>query len=226
MKMDVTTTIKERRSIRCFKPDEVPQNIIREIIEVARWAPSWGNAQTCEFYVVTGETLKKFKNANCQRNIDGVPFSTEIQIPGRPDVWPESMKKRYMDLGKSVLTSLSIAREDTEARNKYYTNMFNLFGAPCLILTCLDRSLSLEYAMLDVGLISQTICLLAHERGLGTCMLAASIGYPKLLRELLPIPENKIIVIGTTLGYPNWNSPVNHFERERATIDELVTWVG
>ena len=32
--------------------------------------------------------------------------------------------------------------------------------------------------------------------------------------------------IGMALGYPDWDSPVNHFERERADPDEIVTWVS
>jgi nitroreductase len=104
--------------------------------------------------------------------------------------------------------------------------MFQLFDAPCLILICIDKRLSIEYAMLDVGLITQTICLLAYERGLGTCMLANSSRYPELLREMLPIPERKNIVIGTALGYPDLDSPVNHFERKRAELEEVVTWVN
>jgi nitroreductase len=103
--------------------------------------------------------------------------------------------------------------------------MYNLFGAPCLILACVDKSLSIEYAMLDIGLIMQTICLLAHKKGLGTCMMAVAVRNPGLLRELLPIPENKVIILGTALGYPDQDSPVNHFERERANLDEFVTWV-
>ena len=71
----------------------------------------------------------------------------------------------------------------------------------------------------------QTICLLAHDKGLGTCMLAAAVRHPEVLRELLPITEDKVLVIGAGLGYPDMDSPVNLFERERATLDEVVTWV-
>ena len=39
--MDIEKAVKERRSIRMFKPEEVPQEIIREILDKARWAPSW-----------------------------------------------------------------------------------------------------------------------------------------------------------------------------------------
>ena len=221
--MDTKKAVKGRRSIRMFKPDEVPQEIIREILDEARWAPSWGNTQPWELYVVSGETLEKFKKANRQKSMDGEADSSEISMP---EVWPDILKKRYTGVGKSVLTSLSIAREDVDARNEYYGDMFNLFGAPCMILACLDKSLNIEYAMLDVGLIMQTICLLAHDKGLGTCMLAASVRYPGLLREMLPIPEDQVIVIGAAMGYPDPEAPVNNFERKRADLDEIVTWVS
>jgi nitroreductase len=221
--MDIEKAVKERRSIRRFKPEEVPQEIIHEILEEARWSPSWGNTQPWELYVVTGETLERFKKANRQKSLDGEVHSSEIPMP---EVWPDILKKRYTGVGKSVLTSLSIAREDVDARNEYYGDMFNLFGAPCMLLACLGKSLNIEYAMLDVGLIMQTICLLAHDKGLGTCMLAASVRYPGLLREMLPIPEDRVIVIGAAMGYPDWDSPVNNFERKRANLDEIVTWVS
>jgi len=221
--MDTIKAVKERRSIRKFKPEPVSRELISEILERARWSPSWGNTQSWEFYVVTGEPLEKFKKANREKCAAGESHVSEITMP---EIWPEIHKKRYVDVGKSVLTSVSIAREDVDGRNEYYRDMFNLFGAPCMILACLDKSLKIEYAMLDVGLIMQTICLLAHDKGLGTCILAASVRYPGLLRESLPIPEDQVVVIGTALGYPDLESPVNHFERKRADLDEFVTWVG
>jgi nitroreductase len=220
--MDIDTAIMERRSIRKFKPDEVPQETIREILEEAQWAPSWGNTQPWELYVVTGDVLKKFKEANMQKVMEGTVQRPDVPMP---ENWPDALKNRYRGIGKSVLSALSIGREDVEARNRYYAEMYGLFDAPCLILACVDKSICLEYAMLDVGLVMQTICLLAHEKGLGTCMLAAAVRHPELLRELLPIPEDKVLVIGAALGYPDLDSPVNQFERERATLDEFVTWV-
>jgi nitroreductase len=80
--------------------------------------------------------------------------------------------------------------------------------------------------MLDIGLILQTICLLAHERGLGTTIMAVTVMYPEVLRKLLSIPDEKVIVLGMALGYPDWDAPANKFERTRANLEELVTWVG
>ncbi len=220
--MDIGTAIRERRSIRKFKPDEVPQETIRKILEEAQWAPSWGNTQPWELYVVTGDVLEKFKKANMQKVIDGTAEKPDVPMPEK---WPEKLQNRYRGIGKSVLGALSIARDDVDARNRYYAEMYGLFDAPCLILACVDKSICLEYAMLDVGLVMQTVCLLAHNKGLGTCMLAAAVRHPEVLRELLLIPEDKLLVIGAALGYPDMDAPVNLFERERATLDEVATWV-
>jgi nitroreductase len=220
--MDIRKAIRDRRSIRSYRADDIPEDVIREILDEARWAPSWGNTQPWEFYVLTGQALERFKKENRQSIIEGEFPAPEITMPS---AWPETHSRRYKDVGERVLTSMSIAREDKESRKSYYTDMFALFDAPCVIVICVDKSLSIEYAMLDIGLISQTICLLAHERGIGSCIMAATVSFPKLLRRILPISEDKVIVIGMVLGYPDEDSPVNGFERARASLDEMVTWV-
>jgi nitroreductase len=45
-----------------------------------------------------------------------------------------------------------------------------------------------------------------------------------LLREIIPIPETRAIIVGTALGYPDAEAPVNQFTRERANPDEFTLW--
>lgn len=220
--MDVFQAVTTRRSIRKYKPDPVPEELIQEILEAARWSPSWGNTQPWEIIVVSGASLEHFKKANRQQLLEGVAPEPDTAMPS---VWPDTFKRRYTEVGKKVLTALSIARSDQEGRLRYTGDMFTLFYAPCLILFCVDRALCREYAMLDVGAIQQTICLLAHARGLGSCILAASASYPRLVREILPLQETKAVVIGIALGYPDGEAPINNFSRERASTDEFTTWV-
>ena len=52
--------------------------------------------------------------------------------------------------------------------------------------------------------------------------MAAAIGYPELLREILSIPQDRLIIIGAALGYPDKDSPINNFERGRAPLTEFV----
>ncbi|MBI4296412.1 MAG: nitroreductase family protein [Chloroflexi bacterium] len=56
---DLLKLVKERRSVRRFKPDPVPDEYIEKIIEVARWAPSGNNCQPWEFIVVKNPELRK-----------------------------------------------------------------------------------------------------------------------------------------------------------------------
>ena len=43
--MDVDTALKSRISTRAFKPEPLPEKLVRDILDVARRAPSGGNVQ-------------------------------------------------------------------------------------------------------------------------------------------------------------------------------------
>ncbi len=100
-----------------------------------------------------------------------------------------------------------------------------MFDAPCLIIACISRDNLVEYQMLDIGLIAQTICLSAHAKGLGTCLLAAAARFSAEIRKIVAIPDDKKIVVGIALGYPDLSVPLNNFERNRAKLDEFVHWM-
>ena len=51
--MELTEAIKERRSIRRYKSDPVPHEVIQEILENAVWAPSAQNLQPWYFLALT-----------------------------------------------------------------------------------------------------------------------------------------------------------------------------
>lgn len=53
--MELLDAIKGRRSIRSFKGDPVPRDLIIEILEAGTWAPSAKNGQQWRFTVLTGE---------------------------------------------------------------------------------------------------------------------------------------------------------------------------
>ena len=220
--MEVREAIRERRSIRHFLPKPVAGELIQAIIAESLWAPSWGNTQPWEIVVVTGEKLEQFKKKNQSALLAGKASNPDIPMP---QVWPDTYMMRYKELGKGVLAALSITREDKKARLQHFARMFALFEAPVVILVMVDKELAREYAMLDVGIFLQTFCLLAHDRGLGTCILAASVNYPEIVRELFAVAENKILVMGASLGWPDTDAPVNRFERKRGSLEEFVKWL-
>lgn len=56
--MSVLETIKNRRSIRDFKDQPIPEDTIDALIEAVRWAPSAGNLQSRKFYFVFNESMR------------------------------------------------------------------------------------------------------------------------------------------------------------------------
>lgn len=56
--MDVFEAIKGRRSIRKYKPDQVRDAVVDEVLEAIRWAPSWANTQCWEVIVIREPEVK------------------------------------------------------------------------------------------------------------------------------------------------------------------------
>ena len=57
--MDLLKVIHERRSVRKYRSDPVPDEIITEILEAARRSPSWANTQVWRFIVVKDQGIKE-----------------------------------------------------------------------------------------------------------------------------------------------------------------------
>jgi nitroreductase len=221
--MQLSDVIKNRRSIRQFKPDEIPPSIVHTILEEARWAPSAGNMQDWAFYVLTGSPLQEFKQANLAKTIEKAAPAPDIPMSL---TWPEDLQKRYRDFMESMFAALSVKREDKGGRASVYQSMAQLFGAPCLIVACIPKSIPADYAMFDLGLITQNVCLLACDKGMGTLIMYAAIMYPETLRKIATIPDDVRIIAGIAMGYPVADSPLNNFTRTRLDVNEFVTFIG
>jgi nitroreductase len=57
--MDTLEAIKTRRSIRRYKPDPVDDKTLSQVLEAARWSPSWANTQCWRFIVVRNDSIKQ-----------------------------------------------------------------------------------------------------------------------------------------------------------------------
>lgn len=55
--------------------------------------------------------------------------------------------------------------------------------------------------------------------------LMTAVQERRSIRKIASIPEDKRIVVGIALGYPDPTFPLNKFARKRAEISEFVHWV-
>ena len=90
----------------------------------------------------------------------------------------------------------------------------------------MDQMLDNTTFRLDMGCVIQNICTAAMEFGLGTCVEHQAVMYQETLRRNLHIPENKRIVCGIAIGYPDWEFPANQVISTRVPVDEITTWCG
>lgn len=69
--MELITGIKGRRSIRKFEDKKVPRELVKEIIDAARFAPSWKNTQTVRYIAIDDrETIEKVASSKCTYGFD------------------------------------------------------------------------------------------------------------------------------------------------------------
>ena len=222
--MDVIEAVRSRKSIRGYKSDPVPRQVLERILEVASRAPSAMNTQPWEFTVLTGEALENVRRSSVELLNTGVPPNPEHVVTS----WPKESiyRRRQVDLAKQLFQLMDISREDKEKRAKWLERGFRYFDAPAAIIMSADRCLSESGPLLDIGAVIQTICLTALHFGLGTCIEDQGTMYPEVLREYGHIPESKRIIAAVAIGYPDWDFAANRLETEREPIRNVTTWLG
>jgi len=168
--MDVIEAINQRKSIRSFKPDPVPPDLLKKIVGGSLRSPSASNSQPWEFAVVSGKKLEEIKKAYLDNSGNKPCFDIPISLK-----YPEPWSSRRAAVMAGVLEKLGIAREDKQKRIEWGLNAHRLWGAPSCIYIMVDRSFfyfegstANVWNVFDCGLITQNILLLATANGLGS----------------------------------------------------------
>lgn len=216
--MDIVDIIGERKSIRAFKPDEVPKEIISEIINLATKSPSAVNLQPWEFYVVCGE-----EKARLGRTLLKAYHEKRISCgPGTDKPLPNLYRTR----GAQATEAMRPYLNDMGISFNQFVNegSCNFYGAPVAIIICLDDCFP-KSKNLDIGIVLGYLLLIAHNFKLSTCPVGLIVAYEEEIKELLNIPDNKKIVIGVALGYGDVASPINQYKSNRDVIDNMVKWI-
>jgi nitroreductase len=216
--MDLVTAITERTSIRAFKPDPVPKEKVEEILNLVVNAPSAINLQPWDFTVVMGEERERLS-----RKL--VKLYRERQIscsPGNVKPLSETFSRR--GVASFELMSPYLEKMGQEFNCFINEGSCNFYGAPVAVILCLDNAFS-KARLVDTGIALGYFVLAAYSLGLGTCPIGLINAYEDDLKELLNIRDNKDVVIGVALGYPDWESPINQFKTPRDKVGSFVRWI-
>jgi nitroreductase len=219
--MDLIEAIQSRKSIRGYKPDPVPKEVLKEILDIATRAPSSMNTQPWEFTVIAGDVMDQIKQANMEKFNTGERPQLEVTR----GEYTGKYRDRQVTLAVQLFQLMGIAREDREKRTEWMRRGFRFFDAPAAIILSMDKSVG-QGGQFDIGAVSQTIALVALSYGLGSCIQGQGIMYPDVIRKFTAIPDSKLIVIAITIGYPDWDFPANKIQSEREPIENIASWYG
>jgi nitroreductase len=222
--MNVEEAVRQRKSVRAFKNDPISLDEIRAILDIARHAPSGGNLQPWKMIVVTGDALKAISQLG-QTTLAANPRGEADEHPIYPAQVLEPHRSRRYKVGEDMYAILGISREDKFGRLGQMAQNYTFFGAPVAIFFVIDKSMG-HGQWAHMGMLMQTICLVAQERGVATCMQEAWGMVRKTLATHLHLPENEMIYCAMALGYEDDAAPVNTLQTDRAPLDEIAAFQG
>ena len=215
--------IRQRRSVRAFRPDPVPLALVRELLETAARSPSGTNIQPWKVHVVAGEVRDRLaREVLAHRDAD--PADTTAEFP-RTDKRKEPYTSRMRTLGKDMYARIGIPKGDQAASWAQWGRNYSFFDAPVGLIFTLDKDLD-AMSFLDVGMFMQSLMLAAKVRGLDTCAQGAWNMYWTVTRRVLAIPDDDYVIVGMSLGYADETHPVNGVVSAREPLDAFATFHG
>jgi nitroreductase len=222
--MDFDSLVKERKSIRGYKSDPVPQNVIAEVIEIAKGAPSSMNTQPWFFHVITGEPLERIREGNTERMLAGAKVQREIPIG---DGYEGVYRRRQIEIAVQLFEAMGIARDDKEKRRDWVMRGFRQFDAPVSVVMTYDKIMEpATISHFDLGAVTYGLVLAAWTRGLGTVINGQGIMQSDVVREHAKIPDSRVIMTCVAMGYPDHDFAANDVKSRRAPNEDNVSFVG
>ena len=221
--MRVEQALRKRKSCRAFLDRSVDPKIIRSIIARAARAPSNGNLQPWQIYVLTGNALASLKQATCQHIGDQAPLPTPEY-----HVYPKPLKDLYdqrrQAIGEDLYRVLGIAREDKQKRRGQFAKNAQMFNAPVGLFAYIDRSLSYGQWM-DLGMYLQSVMLLCEEHGLATCAQGYWTFFHETVRQATGAPDIFMLACGLAIGFEDQSAPINGVHSARVAIEDFAVFV-
>ena len=195
---DLATLLKSRRSVRAFQARPVSRELIEQILEAARWAPSPHGRQPWRFVVLTRQVVKEQLAESM-----GDTWRRQLQMDGQSE---EIVALRMEKSRQRILSAPVII-------------------IPCLYLEGLDRypderrqADETTMAIQSIGAAIQNMLIMAFDLGLDTGWMCAPLFCPGVVCETLKLDTRLIPQALITLGY----AAADPQRRERLPLESLI----
>ncbi len=212
---EVERAIFERRSVRKYREKQVPENLIRRILEAGRFAPSAGNSQPWKLVVVRDKEMIDEMERDVVRLCKIFKFFLDWRRPGLMGkiAWfysQMSIRLRPNDLHPIPFGAINLIAD----------GKLGLFHGPPTVILIMKDKRGVGNPDLDCGICGQNMVLTAYSLGLSTCWVGFTklLGYLPKWKKRLGIQYPYELIEGISIGYPIGN-PNGIIERETHEID-------
>jgi nitroreductase len=213
--------VRDRRSIRAFRPTPVPDALIKAVVADARHSPSNANIQPWDVHIVSGSTREAVSKAMLAAEAEG------RRTPDFPWDYGElrgAYRERQIAQAAAYYDALGIAREANEERRLAMARNLEFFGAPHACLLFMPSLYDGVRVAGDVGMYAQTFLLSLTAHGLSGVPQTLLGFYADTIREVLSIDPSMKMLFGISFGYPDVTSPASRYRMGKAPVEETVTY--
>ena len=178
------TIIKSRRSVRRFKPDPVPRDLIRRAVDLAGWAPSASRRQDWLFTIIESPSIK---NRFAQIVIDGWK-TLEKQIDSQALSESLTQYSHSFSWFENAPAIIIVSAKQPESFLKAILN---------------ESAERVSGALASAAMAAQNFMLAAHALGLGTCCLTGPLIAEESLADIIDWDRRRQVVCLIAIGYPD-----------------------
>ena len=206
--------IKGRRSVRQWKKQDVPDDVLKKAIELAAWAPNGGNFQGWRFIVIKNPALIG-KMANAVQSVADKVAGWPIEAQWKEEIVRHQKKSSFfkeapvciavfVNKYESVMDKVLIARESLDPEAK----------------EILSFRRSAPTAVQSAAAAVTTLLLVLHNAGLGAVWLGNPLIAKKEIESMLKVPADLNLVCLVAIGYPA-EAP----QKDRRPVEEVLEFI-
>lgn len=197
--------LRERRSVRGFRRDPVPAELLERVLAMAQLAPSNCNVQPWTAHVVSGEAAERMRGVLHEAAKSGTAMTPDFPLTG---AYPGHYRGRQIDAAKSLFAATNVAREDVAARTESFLRNFRFFDAPHAMFLFIPVWAGMREAA-DCGMYAQSFMLALVANGLASCAQGALSHHAAIVHRELGVGEEQKLLFGIAFGYADEAHPAN-----------------
>jgi nitroreductase len=179
----VLEAIRSRRSVRRFAPDPVGDDVLRQLVTLAAWAPTASNRQDWFFTVVTSAEVRRRMAEAVRRRWDAI-------VAAHPDIGGIDEIGRYAARFAEFAEAPAVVAVSSRAPG----------GIQVALLG--EDAEAVSGGVASAAMAAQTLMLAAHALGLGSCCMTGALAAHRELAPLLGLSRRDGLVCLVAVGRP------------------------